>query len=62
MRFGFRSPLVLQRSLGLLRDSRAVTSLEYGILAGVLGLVLISMFHNLGSKLSTLFTNIGDSI
>jgi Flp pilus assembly pilin Flp len=36
--------------------------LEYGILAGVLGLVLLSMFHNLGAKLTTLFLTIGNAI
>jgi len=44
------------------RDKLAVTSLEYGILAGVLGLVLLSMFHNLGAKLTTLFLTIGNAI
>jgi len=46
----------------LARDRRAVTALEYGILAGVLGLVLINIFKSFGSKLSTLFTTIGSSI
>jgi Flp pilus assembly pilin Flp len=44
------------------RDRRAVTALEYGIIAGVLGLALISIFSHFGSTLSTLFTNIGKSI
>ncbi|MEJ0048427.1 MAG: Flp family type IVb pilin [Rhodospirillales bacterium] len=46
----------------LLRERRAVTALEYGIIAGVLGLVLIVLFKNLGSTLSTLFSTIGKSI
>ena len=46
----------------LIGDRRAVTALEYGIIAGVLGLVLISIFTTFGSKLSTLFSNIGKSI
>jgi pilus assembly protein Flp/PilA len=45
-----------------LRDRRAVTALEYGIIAGVLGLVLIAIFKNFGEKLSTLFATIGSSI
>jgi Flp pilus assembly pilin Flp len=45
-----------------LRERRAVTALEYGIIAGVLGLVLILLFKNLGSTLSTLFSTIGKSI
>ncbi len=44
------------------RDRRAVTALEYGIIAGVLGLALISVFHGFGGKLSLLFSTIGGSI
>jgi pilus assembly protein Flp/PilA len=46
----------------LIRDRRGVTALEYGILAGVFGLVLINIFASLGGKLSTLFSKIGGSI
>ncbi len=46
----------------LVRDRRAVTALEYGILAGVLGLVLINIFKSFGGKLSSLFATIGSSI
>lgn len=44
------------------RDRRAVTALEYGIIAGVLGLVLIGIFRRFGSTLSTLFGTIGSSV
>ena len=43
-------------------DRRGVTSLEYGIIAGVLGLTLITIFKSMGSTLSTLFSHIGSSI
>ena len=46
----------------LSRDLRAVTALEYGIIAGVLGLVLISIFTTFSSKLSLLFSTISKSI
>ncbi len=56
-------PLLRILSMQLLRrDRRAVTALEYGIIAGVLGLVLIAVFKSFGSRLSTLFTSIGNSI
>ncbi len=45
-----------------LNDRRAVTALEYGIIAGILGLVLISIFTTFGTKLSALFTRVGTSI
>jgi pilus assembly protein Flp/PilA len=57
--------IALIRSLDLAairRDRRAVTALEYGIIAGVLGLVLITIFKSFGTKLSTLFSSIGTSI
>ena len=46
----------------LRRDRGAVTALEYGIIAGVLGLVLITIFKSFGGKLSSLFSTIGASI
>ena len=46
----------------LLADRRAVTALEYGIIAGVLGLALIAIFKSFGGTLSTLFSGIGGSI
>jgi Flp pilus assembly pilin Flp len=49
-------------SAALIGDRRAVTALEYGIIAGVLGLVLILIFQNFGTTLSTLMSTIGKSI
>ena len=43
-------------------DRRAVTALEYGILASVLGLVLVSIFSGLGSTMRVLFNHVGSSI
>jgi len=53
---------VMERLMLLLRDRRGVTALEYGIIAGVLGLVLIAIFKTFGSSLSTLMHGIGSSI
>jgi Flp pilus assembly pilin Flp len=47
---------------GLRADRRAVTALEYGIIAGVLGLVLITVFQAFGSTLTNLFSTIGASV
>ena len=46
----------------LTTDRRAVTALEYGIIAGVLGLVLILIFQNFGTTLQNLFNNIGSAV
>ncbi len=43
-------------------DRAGVTALEYGILAGVLGLVLLAIFMGLGSTLTTEFVKIGGSV
>jgi pilus assembly protein Flp/PilA len=48
--------------LQLKTDRRAVTALEYGIIAGVLGVVLVTIFTGLGNSLTTLFTNIETSL
>jgi pilus assembly protein Flp/PilA len=53
---------VVSRIVSLKSDKRAVTALEYGIIAGVLGLVLIGIFKTFGTTLSTLFLSIGNSI
>ncbi len=43
-------------------DRRAVTALEYGIIASILGLVLVGVFKTFGTTLSTLFSHVGASI
>jgi pilus assembly protein Flp/PilA len=46
----------------LAKDRKGVTALEYGIIAGVLGLVLITIFQHFGSTMTTLFNTIGTKI
>ena len=46
----------------VISDKRAVTSLEYGILASILGLVLVNIFKNFGSTLTKLFSTVSSSI
>lgn len=55
-------PSINNITASLAGDRRAVTALEYGIIAGVFGLVLILIFQNFGSTLSTLMSTIGKSI
>ncbi len=50
------------KALALKNDEKAVTALEYGIIASILGLVLVTIFKNFGTTLSTLFTGVGNSI
>ncbi len=44
------------------RNRRAVTSLEYGILAAILGLELVNAFRGFGASLQAVFTRVGNSI
>jgi Flp pilus assembly pilin Flp len=53
---------LISKVVALKNDRRAVTALEYGIIAGVLGLVLIAIFQRFGSTLSTLFSTISASV
>jgi pilus assembly protein Flp/PilA len=46
----------------LVRDERGVTALEYGIIASILGLVLVGIFQGFGNTLSSLFNSVGTSI
>jgi pilus assembly protein Flp/PilA len=43
-------------------DRRGVTALEYGIIASILGLVLVGIFTNFGKTLTTLFSHVATSI
>jgi len=43
-------------------DRTAVTALEYGIIASILGLVLVGIFNSFGKTLTTLFSHVASSI
>lgn len=53
---------MIAKIVALKNDREAVTALEYGIIAGVLGLVLITIFNTFGTSLSKVFSTIGASI
>jgi len=53
---------LIVRALSLKSDKKAVTALEYGIIASILGLVLVGIFSNFGTTLSQLFSKVGASI
>ncbi len=43
-------------------DKRAVTALEYGMIAALIAAVIVTGVTSLGSKLNTTFTNVGTSL
>jgi len=50
------------RLYALKTDRRAVTAIEYALIAAVMAGVVAAAFSGLGSKLSTEFTNIGSKL
>jgi Flp pilus assembly pilin Flp len=53
---------LIVKALALKNDDRGVTALEYGIIASILGLVLVTIFKGFGNTLSSLFNSVGSSI
>ena len=53
---------LIVRALTFKADRKAVTALEYGIIASILGLVLVTIFTTLGTTLKTMFSNLGSSL
>ena len=43
-------------------DRRAVTALEYGVIAGVMAVVLVTAFTTLGGSLSSVFNTVGNEL
>ena len=44
----------------LLHDDRGVTALEYGLIAAVMGALIVIAFTTFGTDLGTAFTDIGN--
>jgi len=52
----------LKTWMALRTDHRAVTALEYGVIAGVLAVVVVTAFTTLGNGLNNAFTNIANQL
>jgi pilus assembly protein Flp/PilA len=48
--------------LQLKTDRRAVTALEYGVIAGVLAVVVVTAFNTLGTGLNTAFNHVASQL
>jgi pilus assembly protein Flp/PilA len=53
---------LIVKALTFKADRDGVTALEYGIIASILGLVLVGIFSKFGSTLTTLFSTVSTSI
>ena len=54
--------ILLHRLLELKSDRRAVTALEYAIIAGVLGVTLVAVFTSFGTSVKGVFTTVTGQI
>lgn len=48
--------------LGLKEDSRAVTALEYGMIAALIAAVIVTVVATLGTKLNGAFNTVSNAI
>jgi pilus assembly protein Flp/PilA len=46
----------------LRRDERGATAVEYGLMVALIAAVIVTVVTTLGSKLSTLFSNVANAI
>jgi len=53
---------IIRRARHLRSDQRAVTALEYGIIASALAFVLMAVFAKLGTSVSGVLYGVGSSI
>jgi pilus assembly protein Flp/PilA len=52
----------LKAWLELKTDRRAVTALEYGVIAGILAVVVVTSFNTLGNGLNRAFNHVGSQL
>jgi pilus assembly protein Flp/PilA len=50
------------RMMRFLRDSRAATAIEYGLIAALIAIAAIATMRTLGSRLSFTFTNVSNNL
>jgi pilus assembly protein Flp/PilA len=44
------------------RDDSGATAIEYGIIAGLIGVVIVAAVTTVGTKLTNTFTNVGNKL
>jgi pilus assembly protein Flp/PilA len=45
-----------------IRNESGATAIEYGLIAGLIGVVIITAVRGVGSKLTTTFTNVSNAL
>jgi pilus assembly protein Flp/PilA len=51
-----------QNKLAQIRDERGATAVEYGLMVGLIAVVIIFAVTTLGTKLNTLFSTVATSV
>ena len=54
--------IFLNNLKALAKDERGVTALEYGLIAGLVAVVIVTSVTSLGTKLATTFTSISAAL
>ena len=52
----------MRKFLKLLRDETGATAIEYGLLAALLGVVMITAMQSLGNSLSNTYATVGNKM
>ena len=52
----------MQRFINFLKNNKAATAIEYGLIAALIAVVCISAMRTIGTNLNTKFTNIGTTL
>ena len=52
----------MRNFIKLLRDSEGATAIEYGLIAALIAVAAIGAMQGIGSKLSTTFNNVSNSL
>ena len=52
----------LNTLIKLKRDEKGVTALEYGLIAALIAVVVITAVSNLGTGINTAFTSVGTAV
>ncbi|HEX4367104.1 MAG TPA: Flp family type IVb pilin [Rhodopila sp.] len=53
---------ILKNMRALIRDERGVTAMEYGLIAGLVAVVIVGSVTTLGTSLSTTFTTVAAAL
>jgi pilus assembly protein Flp/PilA len=53
---------ILKNMRALIRDERGVTAMEYGLIAGLVAVVIVGSVTTLGTSLSSTFTTVAAAL